>query len=968
MTQLRLSLLGPPQVWAGEILLTFATRKALALLIYLVTEGDPQPRDKLLALLWPDSAAERGRGVLRTTLAYLRRPLDAAAAGSTAYLVLEADTVAFNLQAGFDFDLRRVAAAVQSPQLAFLEQAAQCYRGDFLEGFSLPDAPAFDEWASLQREHWHRQISGVFDRLTQQQAEARQVEAAIATAARWVVHDPLNETAQRGLMRLHALAGDRSAALQAYAVCQATLKAELGLEPSAETKALAEQIRRDTATRRQGDKVEKDHLVTPSPRHPAIPFVGRSAEHAQLAAIYQQVRQGRAQVGVIEGEAGIGKTRLAAEFLNWLAFQGADILRGRAFEAGGRLTYQPVVEAVRERLEQENAPDDLLPDVWLAELSRLLPELRDRYPDLPPPTADEALAQTRLLEALARLGQALAARRPVVWFIDDVQWADTASLDVLSYLSHTWAERGATVLLLLSLRAEALLATPALGEWLSNLTRAAPLTRLTMGPLSAGETQQLVENLQGSGGARGQGSQRTFSPAPLLPRPPADFAAWLFIETAGQPFYIAETIKMLLEQGVIRSHADSEGRWRLDFTGEMPAAGVGAKSAAPLMPPGVRQVILARLKRLTPNAAALLTAAAVIGRPCSFERLCQVTNLLENEGLAALDELLASRLLLEAGQTARPYTLAHDKIRDVVYTEAGDARRRVFHRRAFEALELKSAPSGELAHHALAAQLIEPAFRYSVSAGDEAMRLFAVRDAVVHYEQARQVASGEWRVTGTELQRGNLILDTRHPTPGAQLHHLYLQLGRAYELTSEWGKARATYEVMLTLAQELRAPETECAALNRLATLAAQIAYDIDQATTFLQQAIHVAESCGDQVALAEAEWNLAQITVYSWDMERSMTHAQRALALARQLDLQELIGRSLTVLGFAENGAARWVEGESHYEEARHLYAALGNRALEAESLCGMARARANLGHPPAAIDLARAAHPPCLSSISPS
>src|SRR5947209_19644891 len=112
-------------------------------------------------------------------------------------------------------------------------------------------------------------------------------------------------------------------------------------------------------------------------------------------------------------EAGIGKTRLATEFLAWATIEGADVLQGQAFETGGHLPYQPVIEALRPRIERENAPDDLLTDVWLAELSRLLPELRDRYPDLPTPLGDRFLARSRLFEALARLGQALAARPPL---------------------------------------------------------------------------------------------------------------------------------------------------------------------------------------------------------------------------------------------------------------------------------------------------------------------------------------------------------------------------------------------------------------------------------------------------------------------------------------------------------------------------------------------------------------------------
>src|SRR5207245_4029460 len=124
------------------------------------------------------------------------------------------------------------------------------------------------------------------------------------------------------------------------------------------------------------------------------------------------------------GEAGIGKTRLGTEFGAWARAQGADVLSGHAFEMGGRLPYQPLVEALRPRLEAENAPEDLLEDLWLAELSRLLPELRLRYPDLPAPTGDELTTKVRLFEAVARLVDVLAQRAPLVLLVADLHWPD----------------------------------------------------------------------------------------------------------------------------------------------------------------------------------------------------------------------------------------------------------------------------------------------------------------------------------------------------------------------------------------------------------------------------------------------------------------------------------------------------------------------------------------------------------------
>src|SRR5207248_9103331 len=162
------------------------------------------------------------------------------------------------------------------------------------------------------------------------------------------------------------------------------------------------------------------------------------------------------------GEAGVGKTRLASEWLAWARGQGGQVLSGQCCEMGGRLPYQPLVEALRTRLEAENAPEDLLEDLWLAELARLLPELRGRYPDLPAPTEDELTARGQLFEAVARLVEALAKPAPLVLLVDDLQWADEASLELLRYLASSWIRHSSRVLLLATVRSEGLELTPRL--------------------------------------------------------------------------------------------------------------------------------------------------------------------------------------------------------------------------------------------------------------------------------------------------------------------------------------------------------------------------------------------------------------------------------------------------------------------------------------------------------------------------
>ena len=207
---------------------------------------------------------------------------------------------------------------------------------------------------------------------------------AIEIATRWLAHEPLNETVYQRLMQLYLAMGNRDAALRTYAACRNMLAEELRAKPAPETEALRERIRMTAGVSSplavSRSSTHQTGAVSPSSLLVEGPLVGRTNEYTRLVALYYQAKQGRTQVVIVRGEAGIGKTRLANEFLRWAAAQGADVLQGRAFETGGRLSYQPLVESLRGRIERENAPDDLLSDTWLAELSRLLPEAARSLP------------------------------------------------------------------------------------------------------------------------------------------------------------------------------------------------------------------------------------------------------------------------------------------------------------------------------------------------------------------------------------------------------------------------------------------------------------------------------------------------------------------------------------------------------------------------------------------------------------
>ncbi len=488
-----------------------------------------------------------------------------------------------------------------------------------------------------------------------------------------------------------------------------------------------------------------------------------------MVKFYNRAAVGQPQIVVLRGEIGIGKTRLATEFINWTYTQGTEVLQGDAFESSNHMPFQPLLEALQLRLEREVTTQDWLKEIWSVPLSHLMPEIHQRYPNLPSfPPVNTLLqteeGQTQFFEPFVRLTLALAKRAPLVLFVDDVQWADSATLELLPYAIRRWQKSAARILLLVNLRSESLhpMAQPwqagkptGIIEWLTLVERELTPCHIELGPLGKQETIQMVQSI--------------LSPSTM------DFAQWVFDETNGQPFYLMETLKDLIERRVLHPKRQAEGRWTFELDAEHDLG----KTIR--VPSTVRAVIRSRLNRLSPNAFNLLTAGAILEQYITFERLCTISNITEDLGLAALDELVSSRLLLETSQpeTASVYIFANDMTRDVVYTEAGDARRHLFHRRALETLKTANIPAAVLAHHALAAGLAEAAFHYCLVAGREALNLSVAGESIIHFEQALR-----------------LVQDASLPEAPAEtdLHDLYMHLGRAYELSGQPEKAVSIYK------------------------------------------------------------------------------------------------------------------------------------------------------------------------------
>lgn len=283
-----------------------------------------------------------------------------------------------------------------------LQRAVDLYRGPFLAGFSLPASPEFEAWVTQERYAAERRYLEALAALMDRRAASGEYASAIACARRYLETDDLAEEVHRRLIELYAAAGDRSAALRQFERCAVILERELGVSPLPETRAVYQAV---LAHQPLPEQTAPLAWATLPSLH--VPLVGRDEALRQLERAYARVQAGRGEVVLIAGEAGIGKSRLMQEFAASCADRPL-ILAGAGHPDTQTIPYQPVIEALRPALTVRPVAGNLQP-VWLAEASRLLPELRSLYPDLPPPLpAEPEEARGRLFEALYQIVLGLA--------------------------------------------------------------------------------------------------------------------------------------------------------------------------------------------------------------------------------------------------------------------------------------------------------------------------------------------------------------------------------------------------------------------------------------------------------------------------------------------------------------------------------------------------------------------------------
>ncbi len=955
MSRLELLLLGPPRIEREAQPITVDTRKAIALMAYLAVTHQEQSRDRLAALLWPDYDQTHARAALRRTLSTLNKAL----AGD--WLDLDRESIGLNLNADLWLDVdafnRHVAATrahghraseVCPACLQPLAEAVALYRDDFLQGFSLRDSADFDDWQFFQAENLRREFASVLERLVSGYTAQGDLDAAIHHARRWLALDRLHEPAHYQLMQLYAWAGQRATALHQYRECVQVLEQELGVAPLETTTQLYQAIKENQLPPRPAqwhasDSPPNVQIASSGPARAnsngaapnaaaRFPLIGRASEWKTLVSAYDASRA-NGQVIIIEGEAGIGKTRLAEEFLADLRRTGTTTISARCYEGETQLAYGPIVAALRAALAQPALAARLsaIPPLWLSEAARLLPELATTRPGLPlAPPLDSPGAQSRFFEGIRQVLLALCGEaRPGVVFVDNAHWADNASLDLLTYLVRRLPEQ--PLCLLLTWRGEQITASQRLSQLMTDAQHAGNVIVIPLPRLSQASVEELTRSLA--------------SASETLPPGIADR---LYEETEGLPFFLTEYLAAL-ETGML---AADERNWSL--------------------PGGVRDLLRTRLSSVSETGGQLLTTAAVIGRSFDFDTLREASGRSEEETVTALEELLAQGLVKEVrsgtNEQALTYDFSHEKLRELVYEEASLARVRLLHRRIAEALvgrtrgqRENSIFAAQIAQHYRLAGNDAAAADYYKLAGERARALYANTEALEHFRTALALghpepgalheAIGDLHTLLGEYNAALRSYETAAAlSKAAALAAIEHKLGTVYERRGDWEQAESHFEAALAALGEQGAAD----ARSRLYADWSRSAHHRGQMSRALElanRALQLAETAQDTRALAQAHNILGILASSQGDLEQARHHLEESLALAERLnDLGARVAalNNLALVCRASGAVDRAIELT---EAALALCVAQGDRHREAALHNNLADLLHSTGHTEAAM-----------------
>jgi DNA-binding SARP family transcriptional activator len=737
-------------------------------------------REQVQELLWPSSSMEQAANSFGKTLYLLRRALepDLTTGKSSTYVALDHDILSLvpaSLQ--IDADLfesmaKQVQANVHSRsleelQLHSFDKVLALYGGDYL-----PD-DLYEDWAQRKRDRLRRIYSWLLEQAAKIAIAGSQGQRACEYLRALLECNHTDEQSHRELMLIYARMGRRSEALNQYSLLQQALQEELGADPLPETvelyhaiqsgsipvdlieslqvsthkptvetfqvspnihaHTLSDEVPVAILPRSEVNSIEVEKTPIASKvvinQIPQIEIVGRAEEIKKLKQVYMLVRESQQRVLFVSGEAGIGKTRLAHEFSAWVEEQKATVLWGNCYEMSGALPYQPIIDMLTAHIRGSST--ERLRSVLgnsAVDLVKIIPELRMKLSNLPSqePLGPE-VERRNLYNAIASYFNAIASEHPLLLLLDDLQWADTATMQLLNYLLQKSANQLQNVLPLFLYRADEVHETHLLRSLLSSQMRAGHAEEIRLKRLKKDEVQQLLIQMTGH-------------------TVPTTFCEEIYKHTEGNPFFIGESIRALIEEGKLTKVGD---RWQRTVALEK----LG-------LPQSVRLLIERRLVHLSPECRVTLAYAAVLGHQFNSALLCQARNLSDDTIAEHIDDAIRTQILMvtdgssrEAGnEQGKPQDadlmFTHDKIREVLALWLNPLRRRTAHRHIAQAIETRYRSRiesfySQLAYHYQMAEETAKAVGYLLNAAHKATSVYAFVEAANLLEKAVELLVGE---------------------------------------------------------------------------------------------------------------------------------------------------------------------------------------------------------------------------------
>lgn len=811
-----------------------------SLLAYLILNREqPADRRRLAYLFWPRGTETAARRNLRQYLHRIRR-LTPDPENDLPLVLSTGSTVQFNPEIILSSDLQKLTHYTR-PE-ANIEELISCvslYSGDLLED-------VYEDWINPLREQYSQRMFQAMERLTSKLQTLGRFEEAIQFIHKQIEFDPYNEAVHRNLISLYYQNQERNQAVRHYNELVALLDQELGIPPMPETEDLIEAIQQgsyqagqvSTLVRKEPDSLQKiDH---------SIPLIGREAEISNLDDTLEQVHERQGNFLLITGESGIGKTRLVQEFLD--RHQNLNVVSVLCHELDINSPYTPI----REMLEKAMP---ILPEERsissrsLSAVISIAPALRQKYPNTPNGHNPAHISyQDALLDLFSQIPD-LAENHALVMIIDNLQWADSLSWNLLAQFARQL--RSYPILLIGLCRNEDLLAERQ--QLIRTFHRNQLVKEIALPRLNPIQTKRIAEQ--------------------ILPSTHLDdeFYIQLHNETEGIPLFIIEMLKSQKESGR--------------------PLGIKALSAQQGVPAGIRQIIDSRLDRLSNECKDVLASAAVIGREFTFSFLAEISDLSPEDIIIYLEEIGNRGLIREVDQG---YDFSHDKIRQVAYNNLSKARRQYYHRRVAEALERAIPPASPatLAHHFSNSDTPIKALPYFISAGENAIQSRS-------YLEARQIGH----------QAVNLLGRVPGPEQRAERIDLNLQLAQAYAYSGDFKQAMEVMSFTEQIAARLNDPARQGQVYYR----SAQIFWQVGQplvAGDYARRGLRTAEELGDDDLLLAALRMLGRTGIALSTYDDAIAYLLRYVNIARNKYPPPPLISVLGYLGVAYGRVGSWRRG----------------------------------------------------------